>query len=93
MEGTGAGLRGHEPGREGTHAWVVADDIGQPAEDLRRDWSTRRTTWALQTGLPAPTVTTREALAALADPGQARVLDGSCPSQSLWQFPRAPRKR
>ncbi len=39
--------------RESTHAWVVADDVGQAADDLRRDWSARRTpTWALDTGLP-----------------------------------------
>lgn len=61
--------------REGTHAWLVADDLAQAAEDLRQEWSTRRTpTWAIQTGVPAPTVTTREALAALADPGQARLV-------------------
>jgi hypothetical protein len=40
--------------REHTHAWTVADDIAQAAEDLRRDWSVRRTPiWALDTGLPA----------------------------------------
>jgi hypothetical protein len=40
-----------------------------------REWSTRRTPiWAIQTGVPAPSVATREALAALADPGQARVV-------------------
>ncbi len=59
--------------RESTHAWVVADDLAQAAEDLRRDWSARRTpTWALDTGLPATTL--REAVASLATPGQARVV-------------------
>ena len=39
--------------RESTHAWVVADDVGQAADDLRRDWAARHTpTWALDTGLP-----------------------------------------
>ncbi len=61
--------------REGNHSWVVADDTTQAAEDLRREWSTRRApTWAIQTGVPADTVTTREALVALVDPGQARVV-------------------
>ena len=56
--------------REATHAWVVADD---PAEDLRRDWSARRTpTWALGTCLP--TTTLREAVVSMANPGQARVV-------------------
>jgi hypothetical protein len=35
--------------RETTHAWTVAGDIAQAAEDLRRDWSQARTpTWALE---------------------------------------------
>ena len=39
--------------RESAHAWVVADDVGQAADDLRQEWSARRTpTWALDTGLP-----------------------------------------
>ena len=59
--------------REATHAWVVADDTAQAAEDLRRDWSARRTpTWALDACLPATTL--REAVASLATPGQARVV-------------------
>ena len=38
--------------REATHAWVVADDLAQAADDLRRDWSVRRTpTWALDLSL------------------------------------------
>ncbi len=32
---------------------MVADDVGQAADDLRRDWAARHTpTWALDTGLP-----------------------------------------
>jgi hypothetical protein len=56
-----------------THAWVVADHPAQAAEDLRRDWSARRTpTWALDARLP--TTTLREAVVSLANPGQARVV-------------------
>ncbi len=47
--------------RRAAHAWVVADDLGQATEDLRRDWSTTRTPiWAIDTGQPAPTPTARE---------------------------------
>jgi hypothetical protein len=59
--------------RETTHAWVVADDLAQAADDLRRDWSARRTpTWALDAGLPA--VPIREAVVSLATPDHARVV-------------------
>ena len=59
--------------RGATHAWVVADDLAQAAEDLRRDWSARRTpTWALDACLP--TTTLREAVVSLANPGHARVV-------------------
>jgi hypothetical protein len=59
--------------RGATHAWVVADDLAQAAEDLRRDWSARRTpTWALDACLPATTL--REAVVSLATPGQAGVV-------------------
>jgi conjugative relaxase-like TrwC/TraI family protein len=59
--------------REATHAWVVADDLAQAADDLRRDWSARRTpTWALDAVLPATTF--KEAVVSLATPGQARVV-------------------
>lgn len=41
--------------RERSTAWVVADDIEQAAEDLKRDWSLRRTpVWAIDSGLPDP---------------------------------------
>jgi hypothetical protein len=60
--------------RESTHAWVVADDLGQAAEDLRRDWSSERTpTWALDTGLPASDQLTKEAVADLAEGEKMRI--------------------
>ncbi len=59
--------------RGATHAWVVADDLPQAAEDLRRDWSARRTpTWALDAGLPETTF--KEAVVSLANPAHARVV-------------------
>jgi hypothetical protein len=59
--------------RETTHAWVVANDLAQAAEDLRQDWSARRTpTWALDAALPSTTF--REAIVSLANPGHARVV-------------------
>ncbi len=59
--------------REATHAWLVADDVAQAADDLRRDWSVRRTpTWALDTGLVVTNI--REAVVSLSNPGHARVL-------------------
>jgi hypothetical protein len=52
---------------------VVADDLAQAADDLRRDWSVRRTpTWALDAGLPA--VLIKEAVVSLATPDHARVV-------------------
>ena len=58
--------------RQGTHAWAVADDIGQAADDLRRDWSARRTpTWAIDTGLPG---SRPGAVAALPIADKARVV-------------------
>jgi hypothetical protein len=60
--------------RESTHAWVVADDLGQAAEDLRRDWSSERTpTWAIDTGLPASDQLTKEAVADLAEEEKMRI--------------------
>jgi hypothetical protein len=59
--------------REATHAWVVADNLAQAADDLRRDWSVRRTpTWALDAALPATTI--KEAVVSLAMPSHARVV-------------------
>jgi hypothetical protein len=60
--------------RESTHAWVVADDLGQAAEDLRRDWSSERTpTWAIDTGLPASDQLTKEAVADLTEGEKMRI--------------------
>jgi hypothetical protein len=59
--------------RQATHAWVVADDLAQAAEDQRRDWSVRRTpTWALDAALPATTI--KEAVVSLATPDHAPVV-------------------
>jgi hypothetical protein len=61
--------------RESTQAWVVADDVAQAADDLRRDWSRQRTpTWAIDTGLPATAGITREMVATPAEQDQARLL-------------------
>ena len=60
--------------RESTHAWVVADDLDQAAEDLSRDWSSERTpTWAIDTGLPAADKLTPDSFAGLADDQRVRV--------------------
>jgi hypothetical protein len=41
--------------RESTQVWAVADDVLQATEDLRRDWTNKRTpAWALDTALPDP---------------------------------------
>ena len=61
--------------REYTHAWVVADDVGQAADDLRRDWAARRTpTWALDTGLPWGAQAIRERGPGLPMSDRARVV-------------------
>jgi hypothetical protein len=61
--------------RESTHAWVVADDVGQAADDLRGDWTGRRTpTWALDTGLPWSAESIRELGPALPMSDRARVV-------------------
>jgi conjugative relaxase-like TrwC/TraI family protein len=60
--------------RESTHVWAVADDLPQAVEDLRRDWSTRRTPmWALDTALPDPATLTRETFQALPPDQQAHL--------------------
>lgn len=47
-------------------AYVVADDLDQAVEDLRRDWSSeRRQAWAIDTGTPAAEPSPAEHLAAL----------------------------
>ena len=61
--------------RESTNAWVVADDVGQAADDLCRDWSARRTpTWALDTGLPGNAEAIRDLGPALPMNDRARVV-------------------
>jgi hypothetical protein len=58
-----------------THAWLVADDVGQAADDLRRDWCARRTpTWALDIGLPGDAEAIRELGPALAMSDRGRVV-------------------
>jgi conjugative relaxase-like TrwC/TraI family protein len=60
--------------RESTHVWTVADDVPQALDDLRRDWTARRTpTWALDTAIPDPTALTRRDFAALPSDQQAGV--------------------
>ena len=61
--------------RQSAHAWVVADDVGQAADDLRRDWSARHTpTWALDAGLPWSAEAIRELGPALPMSDRARVV-------------------
>ena len=58
--------------RQSTHVWTVADDLPQAVDDLRRDWSTRRTpTWAIDTALPDPATLTPERFQALPSDQQA----------------------
>jgi hypothetical protein len=64
--GNSPGLRGHEPGPGGDPCLGGGRrDLAQAADDLRRDWSARRTpTSALDAGLPA--VPIKEAVVSLA---------------------------
>jgi len=60
--------------RESTHAFVVADDLAQGADDLRREWSTERTpTWAIDTGLPDQQSLTSETVTQLAEEERSRI--------------------
>jgi hypothetical protein len=60
--------------RHSTQVWTVADDLPQAVDDLRRDWSTRRTpTWAIDTALPDPATLTRERFQALPSDQQAHL--------------------
>ncbi|MGH9260392.1 MAG: hypothetical protein ACRD08_10935, partial [Acidimicrobiales bacterium] len=46
--------------RWSTHVYVVADDLDQAADDLRREWaSERRQRWVLDADSPAPPDTPR----------------------------------
>ncbi len=61
--------------RESTNAWVVADDVGQATDDLRRDWGARRApTWVLDTGLPWDAEAIREVGPALPMSDRARIV-------------------
>jgi conjugative relaxase-like TrwC/TraI family protein len=60
--------------RHSTHVWTVADDLPQAVEDLRQDWSIRRTTtWALDSALPERATLTRQSQQALPPNQQAHV--------------------
>jgi hypothetical protein len=60
--------------RQSTHVWTVADDLDQAVDDLRRDWSTRRTpAWALDSAVPDRATLTRDSLQVLPSDQQPRV--------------------
>jgi conjugative relaxase-like TrwC/TraI family protein len=60
--------------RESTQIWAVADDLPQAVDDLRRDWSNRRTpTWAIDTALPDPATLDRDRFQALAKNQKTRL--------------------
>jgi conjugative relaxase-like TrwC/TraI family protein len=60
--------------RDSSTAWVVADDLDQAAEDLRREWSVQRTpTWAIDTGLPDPETIAGQTVADLAEEDRLRI--------------------
>jgi hypothetical protein len=61
--------------RESTEVWAVADDLPQAVDDLRRDWSTRRTpTWAIDTTLPDPATLSASRFQELPHHQQARLV-------------------
>jgi conjugative relaxase-like TrwC/TraI family protein len=60
--------------RESTQVWAVADDLPQAVEDLRRDWTARRTpTWAIDTALPDPATLDSDRFQALPTNQKARL--------------------
>jgi hypothetical protein len=60
--------------RESTQVWIFADDLPQALDDLRRDWSTRRTpTWAIDTTLPDLDAVTPQSFQSLPPDQQARL--------------------
>ena len=64
--------------RQSTHIWAVADDLAQAVEDLRRDWTIRRSpTWAIDTGQPIQTE----------QPEQARLAIGPRVKSDRWPCP------
>jgi conjugative relaxase-like TrwC/TraI family protein len=59
---------------QSTHVWTVADDLPQAVDELKRDWSTRRTpTWAIDTALPDPATLNRDRFHALPKDQQTRL--------------------
>ncbi len=61
--------------RDTSTAWVVADDVDQAADDLTRDWATRKTpTWALDTGMPRLDNATRDDVIALSEANRDRMV-------------------
>jgi conjugative relaxase-like TrwC/TraI family protein len=91
--------------REGSHVYVVADDLDQAREDLHRSWETeRRWTWAIDTGTPeiggAEPTPNRQAGSQpdIADPASVRLhalraekaaLAASIPSEPVAELQRA----
>jgi hypothetical protein len=60
--------------RQSTQVWIVADDLAQAVDDLRRDWSIRRTpTWAIDRALPEIATLSRDRLLALPKDQQSRL--------------------
>jgi len=60
--------------RQSCHAYLVADDLDQAADDLRRDWGRQlRPTWAIDTGLPSQESLSKESLSHLAKADRVRL--------------------
>jgi len=60
--------------RQSCHAYLVADDLDQAADDLRRDWGRQlRPTWAIDTGLPSQESLSNESLSHLAKADRVRL--------------------
>ncbi|MBO0732245.1 MAG: AAA family ATPase, partial [Acidimicrobiaceae bacterium] len=60
--------------RQSTHVWAVADHQPQAVDDLRRDWSTRRTpAWAIDTAVPHPATLNEKSYRALPADQKARL--------------------
>jgi conjugative relaxase-like TrwC/TraI family protein len=70
--------------RECTQVWAVADDLPQAVEDLRRDWTARRSpTWAIDTALPDPGTLDRDRFQALPKDQQTRLAALSHAEQAI----------
>ncbi len=60
--------------RQSSHAYLVADDVDQATDDLRRDWGRQlRPTWAIDSGLPDEESLTNESLSHLAKADRVRL--------------------